>query len=363
MHGGISQQLEVIHNQLKHEVSPHIQRLAVAVYDQESDELRTFVHSTDSEIPVNQYHAKLADVPSLQQLAKSGNPRVINDLTLLSHSNSHHTKRLLEVGFLSSYTVPILNHGHLQGFIFFDADKKQLFNNSLQQHLMIYAQLISAILSNDMVPLRTLRGAVTTAREFSRCRDEETSSHINRMSHYAHTISYQLAESHQLSDEYCEYILRFAPLHDLGKIAIPDQLLMKPGLLTTEEREIVKSHVNKGTEIIDLMIQEFNLGCINHITILRNIIAHHHEQYDGNGYPHKLAGESIPLEARIVAVADVFDALTSKRPYKDAWPLEMAMEYLQARAGKHFDHDCVNALHSQMPYIESVHNHFRDETF
>lgn len=363
MQSGISKQLNTIRQQLSDNTSSHILRLAIAIYDPDSDELHSFAHSSGDDSPINHYRSKLAANPSLKKIAEAGIPRVINDLRQEKHAHSECNQRLLKAGFLSSYTVPIMQNEHLQGFIFFDADEKALFTNTLQSHLAIYSQLIAAILYNNIAPIRTLRGAIITAREFSHYRNQESRAHITRMSHYAHLVACEIAEKQNLEDEYCEYILQFAPLHDVGKIAIPDQLLLKPSCLTQEERKIVQTHVLKGVEIIDMMIREFELDSIEHISMLRNIIAYHHEQYNGNGYPYKLSTEDIPLEARIISVADVFDALTSKRPYKAAWSLGVAMEYIQAQAGKRFDPLCVNALRKQMPHIKSIHRRFQDEAF
>jgi len=142
-------------------------------------------------------------------------------------------------------------------------------------------------------------------------------------------------------------------MHDIGKVAIPDRILLKAGQLEPDEFEIMKSHPAYGYELLRN----------NQSRVLRagaEIAYSHHEKFDGTGYPQGLAGEAIPLHGRIVAVADVFDALTSERPYKNAWTLEAAVDYLRAGSGTHFDPQCVEALLSQWPDVLRVKEQFSD---
>jgi len=135
----------------------------------------------------------------------------------------------------------------------------------------------------ELMPIEMLKGAVETVREFSRHRDAETAGHVDRMARYSRLIALELADSHDLSDEYIEYLFRFAPLHDVGKVAISDSILLKEGPLTTEEFDVMKSHVTAGAEMVDGMVNGFGLGAIPHVEILRNIVGHHHEAVDGTG--------------------------------------------------------------------------------
>ena len=164
-------------------------------------------------------------------------------------------------------------------------------------------------------------------------RDPETGAHIQRMSRYSALI----AASVGLPEEEQTLILQASPMHDMGKIGIPDQILLKPGRLTPEEFAIMQTHAEIGFELLkgseSMVFQEAAAIAISH-----------HEKYDGSGYPYGVAGEVIPLCGRIVAVADVFDALTSERPYKKAWPVEQALDYLRNGSGTHFDPSCVKAF-------------------
>ena len=181
-------------------------------------------------------------------------------------------------------------------------------------------------------------------------RDPETGSHIVRMANYSRLIAQALG----LDDEECQLIYEAAPMHDVGKVAIPDLILLKPGKLTVEEFELMKRHALIGHEILR--------GSSSPKLQAAAIIAlAHHERFDGSGYPNGVAGEAISLHGRIVATADVFDALTSERPYKRAWDLDQATAYLREQAGKHFDPRCIDAFFSIWNDIKEIHDRHRDE--
>ncbi len=164
-------------------------------------------------------------------------------------------------------------------------------------------------------------------------KDEHTGAHIGRMSRYAAEI----ARAMEISDETVESILYAAPMHDIGKIGIPDNVLMKPDKLDHGEWEVMKQHTIIGAHILDGSTSRFaNLGKIIALT--------HHEKWNGKGYPQGLKGTAIPLSGRIVAVADVFDALTSHRPYRRALPVDVALSIIQESRGGHFDPDVVDAF-------------------
>lgn len=188
---------------------------------------------------------------------------------------------------------------------------------------------------------------MSRAAEF---RDPETGAHIQRMAHYSHLIAGSLG----LSAEDQALILQAAPMHDVGKIGIPDYILLKPGKLSPEEFEVMKGHARLGFELLSGS-ESIVLQAAASIAIA------HHEKYDGSGYPHGVAGESIPLFGRIVAVADVFDALTSERPYKKAWEFERAVGFLREGAGAHFDAACVNAFLTRLDDVVAIHARFQDE--
>jgi putative two-component system response regulator len=180
-------------------------------------------------------------------------------------------------------------------------------------------------------------------------RDPETGSHILRMAHYSKLIAKALG----MSEKEQELILEAAPMHDIGKVGIPDNILLKPGRLDADEMVIMKQHAIYGYEILK--------GSNSPVLAAGGMIAKtHHEKFDGSGYPNGLSGQDIPLYGRIVAVADVFDALTSERPYKKAWELERAVEFMKENSGSHFDPICVDAFFGQWTEVLQIRQRFTE---
>lgn len=221
------------------------------------------------------------------------------------------------------------------------------------------AQLLikdKALLLEDEVQKATKR-LVESEREtlqmlgkISEYRDPETSAHTQRVAYY----SKLLAKCYGLDKELQDIIFYASPFHDIGKIGIPDNILLKPGKLTDGEFMIMKTHSNIGYEILkETKSKYLKAGGV--------IAFNHHEKYDGTGYPNGLVGESIPIFGRITAIADVFDALTSKRPYKEAWSLEKAFEFLQEQKGKHFDPMLTDMFLENKEKVLEIYNNFQEE--
>ncbi len=185
---------------------------------------------------------------------------------------------------------------------------------------------------------------LSKAAEF---RDPETGDHIHRMADYSRLIARIIG----CDDDFQDLLHRAAPMHDIGKLGIPDGILLKQGRLDEHEFSVMQRHAQIGYDILSgsasLLVQ---LGA--------EIALGHHEKFDGTGYPNRLRGTAIPLSARIVAVADVFDALTSERPYKSAWPVERARGLLEEQRGRHFDPDCVEAFLSGWDTVEDIRRRF-----
>jgi putative two-component system response regulator len=187
---------------------------------------------------------------------------------------------------------------------------------------------------------------LSKAAEF---RDPETGAHILRMAHFSQLIARELG----LPIEEQDLLLEAAPMHDIGKVGIADSILLKPGRLEPEEFEIMKRHAQIGHELLE--------GSASRVLQAgADIALGHHEKFDGSGYPSGLKGTEIPIFSRIVAVADVFDALTSERPYKKAWTLEAAVDFLKAGSGTHFDPDCINAFLKVWDQILAVRLQFTE---
>lgn len=183
-------------------------------------------------------------------------------------------------------------------------------------------------------------------------KDNETGMHVQRMSHY----SYVLALAVGIDEEAANELLLAAQMHDLGKIAIPDNILLKPGRLSDDEFKHMKAHAQIGADILSNPRSQL-------VALAHSIAITHHEKWDGTGYPKGLKGEEIPLEGRIAAVADVFDALTSERPYKAAWSVEDAVRLLEEESGKHFDPELVRLFKQELPKIIDFKNQFAEQNF
>lgn len=180
-------------------------------------------------------------------------------------------------------------------------------------------------------------------------RDEETGNHVIRMAKYSRVIAEQLG----FSKDDADVIEMAAPMHDIGKIGIRDDILLKPGKLTSEEFEIMKRHTIIGYDILkDSPSKYLQMGGV--------IALCHHEKFDGTGYPYGKKSNEIPVEARIVTVADVFDALVSERPYKNAWSIDAALDYMESHSGKHFDPDCLDAFKEQFDTVSKIQGMLSD---
>ena len=221
-----------------------------------------------------------------------------------------------------------------------------------QQHVVIdRAQLLETKIQEATRDIQMReQDALWTLARAAEYRDEETGNHIIRMSKYSRLI----AEGLGLPKDECDDIEMAAPMHDIGKIGIPDAVLLKRGAHTADEQAVMRQHTLIGHDILkDSASKYLRLGAL--------IALGHHERYDGGGYPKGLKGEEIPLVARIVAVADVFDALTSVRPYKDAWPMERAFNYVREALGTQLDPLCGDSFLRQIESVAYVCEQFRDD--
>ena len=345
------------------QIFPFIVRIAVTLYDSKTKVLKTYLHSGGDEHSLENYHELIDNAPSLKKLLDKGLPRVINNLVTYSREGPEHTSKIARHGYKASYTLPMFNEGEFLGFLFFNSSEQDVFTEAALRQIDIYGHMIALMVINELSAIKTLTAAIKTTSQITHRRDPETGSHLDRMSRYSRLIASSIARKHNLDDDYIEHVFMFSSLHDIGKIAIPDDVLLKPGSLSTEEIAIMRTHSLKGREMIDDLVKNFGLHNIKHIDILRNIAEFHHEAVNGTGYPEGKIQDEIPLEARIVAVADVFDALTSRRPYKQAWDNEKAIKALQELAGETLDAECVSALINNMDEIERIQKLFIENTY
>lgn len=227
--------------------------------------------------------------------------------------------------------------------------------NLLEAHLALRLTFDKKGVLEEMVRKRTaevIQSRLEIVQRLGRAseyRDNETGRHILRMSHSAALLAKQIG----WSKERCDLMLYASPMHDLGKIGISDTIMLKPARLTDEERAIMETHTTIGADILS--------GSNNELLETARVIAlTHHEKWDGSGYPRKLAGEAIPMEGRVAAIVDVFDALTSIRPYKKAWPVEEAVEDMRKNSGTHFEPKLVDHFMTILPGILKIRERFSE---
>ncbi|WP_308638714.1 HD domain-containing phosphohydrolase [Paenibacillus silvisoli] len=285
---------------------------------------------------------------------QTGEPLLIEDAYSDPRHNAENDRR---TGYRtkSVITVPFVgNDGTIIGA--YQAINKltpqAVFTHSDLEHLKLAASyagksLESVILHEEIVA--TQREIITVMGEIGESRSKETGNHVKRVAEY----SYILAIGYGLPVEEAELLKMVSPMHDIGKVAIPDAVLLKPGKLTEEEFEQMKQHTDIGYHLLK--------GSSRELLRTAAIVAYqHHEKWNGKGYPRGLSGEEIHLYGRITAIADVFDALGSDRVYKKAWELERILKLFKEERGQHFDPKLVDVLMEQLPAILDIRDRFRD---
>ncbi len=339
---------------------PDIARVAVALYDAKTGTAGTFLSHEDRPTPLAAYEAPVDEAPSLRRVFRSRRIRVVNDMDIFAKGSREHTKALRDGGFKSGAAFPVVVEGRVEGFVFFNSRRKHAFAPADLPLLEVFARLAADAATARLNSARMLRAALRTVSGMVHFRDIETGNHLDRMARYSRVIAQELARSGRrgFDDERVQYIEDFAPLHDVGKIGIPDRVLLKPGPLTKSERRLMQTHAVKGRRIVDSILRNFGEASLARANALKEIAQHHHEALDGSGYPDHLRGRKICIEARIVAVADVFDALTSERPYKPAWTTTRAFAMLRRLSRTRLDRDCVRALIRRRREVERIRRRF-----
>ncbi|HYO94529.1 MAG TPA: two-component system response regulator [Polyangiaceae bacterium] len=270
----------------------------------------------------------------LKATPSTNNIPVIFVTTLADAENEAHGLELGAVDYIAKPYVP------------------SLVRSRVRTHLALHRQnvMLQCLVERATAELSDTR--LEIIRRLGRAaeyRDNETGMHVLRMSH----LSRKLALEVGLSEARAELILQSSPMHDIGKIGVPDSILLKPGKLDAAEWELMKRHTTVGAEIIGDHPSEL-------MVMARMVALRHHERWDGSGYPGGLSGLDIPEVARIVALADVFDALLSVRPYKPAWSVQTTLEHIRAESGRHFEPRLVEALLRILPTCLAIREQFSD---
>lgn len=243
------------------------------------------------------------------------------------------------------------------GFFVLGSTKRGAFTERDLQTFVGLSKSLSLRLNYSLVTQRLLSHLGSGLVSLAEFRDTETGNHLKRVSLYSKIVAQEL----NLPPKMVREISEFAPLHDIGKVSIPDAILLKPGKLDSKEWEVMKTHVRAGVVAIERFMKEAaNLLATSTLQTIQNIVADHHERWDGKGYPLGKKGNEISIEGRVVAITDVFDALTSNRPYKGPVSFDEAMEIIRSESGRQFDPDVADAFLRRLDDIRKVYETFRD---
>jgi HD-GYP domain-containing protein (c-di-GMP phosphodiesterase class II) len=287
---------------------------------------------------------------SLGKIIYNGEPRVINDLeTYPRNKKARYNEILLSYGIRSSIALPLIINQKPIGIIFFSSMEKNRYTDEHVSFLKIISSSIAISFNNTIFIDELLYSTLLALAKMAESRDENTGDHIDRMKLYSVKLAECLRDEgvyeDQITANFLKDLARFSPMHDIGKVGIPDGILLKPGKLTPEEFEKMKKHTVYGAEVLRTAEQNIQKHHRSLFAMGIEIAESHQEKWDGTGYPYQKKEYDIPLCARIVAVADVLDALTSKRPYKKAFTFEESFQIITDGKGSHFDPliiDCIS---------------------
>lgn len=248
---------------------------------------------------------------------------------------------------------PVLSRPNgLHGYMVLLADRGKALDLAQTQQLSRWTPLLAALLAHGIQDSLNLTRAVRFASEFIHARDWITGAHQLRLAAFLQILVQEMGAAHGFPEGLAEEVMVFGSLHDIGKVAVPDSVLLKPGSFDALEQALMRTHVDRGSELVERMVNDLHLHEVRGLDTLRASVACHHEYLDGSGYPNGRAGDEIPLVARMVTIADIYDAVTCDRPYKRGWAVDEAYDYLSTMVGNNkLDRECVAALRSARPKI------------
>lgn len=297
-------------------------------------------------------------LPALAE-AGSGDSLLLNYDELATVQEDEFAAALAARGLGSALVLRLSSRAHDVGYLIFAARGAGVYRESHREFLSNIAWQVGNSFDKTLGLESLVVSAVAGLAKLAESRDPETGDHLLRMSLYAAILAEELGREgpyrEHITPAYVRDVHRFAPMHDIGKVGIADDILLKPGRLTDAEREEMQKHPDIGADVLRRCEQQMREVGQSIFQIGIEIAEGHHERYDGKGYPQGHSAHAIPLSARIVAVADVFDALTSKRPYKEAWSIDRALEVMREERGGHFDPAIIDALNRAMPRIVGIY--------
>lgn len=275
-------------------------------------------------------------------------------------TNEKFFANLINMNLHSMIILPLKISGDERAILIFSTRKENAYFDSHKELLDNITAQVGHAFDRTIGMESLVVSAVEGLAKLAESRDPETGDHLERMSMYSYILAEEIYDSGKYSDDlsssYARHIHNFAPMHDIGKVGIEDSILLKPDKLTDTEWVEMKKHPVIGADVLRRCENQVNQAGFSMFKIGIEIAEGHHEKFNGTGYPYQRKGNEIPLSARIVALADVFDALTSRRPYKEAWSVEKALGLIDDESGKHFDPDVVKAFKSALPKIMDVYD-------
>ncbi len=302
---------------------------------------------------------------SLKNLVSVDQPRVINDLEAYAetHLVRDYTRIILEEGVRSSITLPLTVNGKALGFLFFSSKERNVYTDMHVDFLRNIRNAVALSFEKDIFVDELVYSSTLALAKMAEARDEDTADHLDRMRRYSVLLAKVMLEDgvygSTITPEFLHVLERFSPMHDIGKVGIRDNVLLKPGKLDDTEMAHMRTHALYGANV--LREAETNIARSGRTLFQAGIriAASHHERWDGKGYPSGLSGDTIPLEARIVSVADVFDALTTRRPYKAPFEFERSYSMIVEGRGTQFDPSIVDVFRRHQDDFRSLYDEFR----
>ncbi|MCH4888658.1 HD domain-containing protein [Acidaminobacter sp. JC074] len=330
-------------------------RIGIAVITPDGMAVEAIKARSSNEIVLGRGYKLDFSKTSLMKVIEDHDIRIINDLDdyLIKHPKSESTRLMIEENMKASMTLPLFHEEKAVGVVFFSSTAKDVYLEEHKRFLINIANALGTSMENSFVYENMMISTVRSFAKMVESKDNVTGNHIDRISYYSGFVAKKLVgDFEEIDDDFIRRIKRLSPLHDIGKVSIPDNILNKPGRLDDDEMTIMKTHSLHGAEVLEEL-----LGSVGDVEfkMAADIAKYHHEKINGMGYPEGLEGDAIPLAARIVALVDVFDALTSERPYKKAFDFEQAIDILKKDAGSHFDQVIVDRLMEHLEEFEALY--------
>ena len=331
---------------------PELDRVSFALFDEDQNSLKTYADSAFWNLQQAHNEASMKELPVLTRCALLGTHRIIDDLTQLP--SNKHIEMLLEYGYRSSAAIPCYENEQFKGFIFLNSRRLNVFSDQVVSDLAPYLDMIKfCVMSENQIVHRIVDSAREILNEANVC-PSDFIAHKERIAYYTRVIASHIAENYDFDDETVEHLSLFAQFHDLGKVRLPEHLVGQHQPLATDVRNQLHCYVQHGLDIVDEILEKLGYPQHPSVVLLTEIMAHHKEFLDGSGYPNGLSGSDIPISARIVAVANVFDALTVHRPHRQAWSIPLAILEMEKMVNRgQLDRQCVDALREHQSEIST----------